>query len=369
MKLSYRKKQNLLNIIYMMIVFIAALNLFNFLRYFGLEELSSIGKVPLPFTELLFNGFLGGALAGIFIGTLDNILNNARLRKRSFGYIVIFKSFCFITAFILLVIIVFNTTNTIFGLPPGISLMDKLLEFLTSRTMIVHLFYGMIIIVLINIFKEANRKIGPGIMLKLFTGKYHRPVEEDRIFMFLDLKSSTTIAEKLGHFKYSRLIQEIFFDMNEIAGINSAGIYQYVGDEAVLTWKIDQKTNPVKCLEMFFGFEDLLQKKKAYYTGKYGVLPEFKAGVNCGKVMVAEVGEIKSEIAYHGDVLNTAARIQGLCNQHGKKLLVSENLKNLIDNKGYDISLIGTAALRGRVSEVNIYSVERKPSSEKKPSA
>jgi len=30
--------------------------------------------------------------------------------------------------------------------------------------------------------------------------------------------------------------------------------------------------------------------------------------------VVAEVGEIKTEIAYHGDTINTAARIQEQCN-------------------------------------------------------
>ena len=42
---------------------------------------------------------------------------------------------------------------------------------------------------------------------------------------------------------------------------------------------------------------------------KYRMVPEFKAGVNSGHVTVAEVGELKKEPAYQGDVLITAARI------------------------------------------------------------
>ncbi|WP_219011061.1 hypothetical protein [Aquimarina litoralis] len=47
--------------------------------------------------------------------------------------------------------------------------------------------------------------------------------------MFLDLNSSTSIAEKIGHMKYSQLIQDCFdqLDMTEDFG---AEIYQYVGD-------------------------------------------------------------------------------------------------------------------------------------------
>ena len=47
-----------------------------------------------------------------------------------------------------------------------------------------------------------------------------------------------------------------------------------------------------------------------YYRYKYGVVPVFKAGMNCGTVPVAEIGELNKQIAYHGDVINPASRIQ-----------------------------------------------------------
>ena len=47
---------------------------------------------------------------------------------------------------------------------------------------------------------------------------------------------------------------------------------------------------------------------------KYGETPIFNAGMDAGVVTVTEIGDIKRDLAFHGDVLNTAARIQGLCN-------------------------------------------------------
>ena len=64
------------------------------------------------------------------------------------------------------------------------------------------------------------------------------------------------------------------------------------------------------------------------YIDDFGRLPEFKAGVHGGKVMAAEVGTVKKKIAYHGDVLNTTARIQDQCNAFQQKLLVSKALLN-----------------------------------------
>ena len=57
-------------------------------------------------------------------------------------------------------------------------------------------------------------------------------------------------------------------------------------------------------------------QRREYYEQEYGVYPEFKAGLHGGALMVAEVGSVKKELAYHGDVINTSARIQAECNKH-----------------------------------------------------
>lgn len=58
----------------------------------------------------------------------------------------------------------------------------------------------------------------------------------------------------------------------------------------------------------------------------YGLVPEFKAGAHSGEVIAAEIGDLKKGIVFSGDVLNTAARIQGECNRLGRRLLVSREL-------------------------------------------
>ena len=90
-------------------------------------------------------------------------------------------------------------------------------------------------------------------------------------------------------------------------------------------------------------------------------MPEFKAGVNFGLVTVAEVGEIKREIAFHGDVLNTAARIQWLCNLLDSRFLISEDFKNIINGvNSFSINYNGNIQLKGKKSDVKLYSAEEK---------
>ncbi|MHA2274768.1 MAG: adenylate/guanylate cyclase domain-containing protein [Candidatus Kariarchaeaceae archaeon] len=194
--------------------------------------------------------------------------------------------------------------------------------------------------------------------MNFLIGKYHQPRVENRIFLFMDLKDSTSIAEKLGHIKYSQLIQDCFFDLTDIVLSYEAKIYQYVGDEIVLSWDVDKGINHENCLKTFFAYDNLMQNKSAYYKNKYGVVPEFKAGLNLGDVTVAEVGEIKKELAYHGDVLNTAARIQSTCNEYQKKLLVSEELKTHFEKQpAYGFKFLGDVILKGKEESINIYAV------------
>jgi adenylate cyclase len=212
---------------------------------------------------------------------------------------------------------------------------------------------------LINFITLMNRKFGPGQMWLIFLGKYNKPITENRIFMFLDLKDSTMIAEKLGHIIYSKLLQQVFLDLSKIIMKSEAEIYQYVGDEAVLTWKIKHYDRDfIKPLNLFFDFARRLQMREAFYTKKFGFVPQFKAGVNAGVVTVAEIGDLKREIAYHGDVVNVAARLRSACNDFGKYLLASEFvIRNLKEPLTYQVEEIGEVNLKGKRNPSKEFSV------------
>jgi adenylate cyclase len=109
---------------------------------------------------------------------------------------------------------------------------------------------------------------------------------------------------------------------------------------------------------------DRLESKKDEFLKTYGVIPKFKAGISLGRVTVAEVGELKTEIAYHGDVLNTTARIEGYCNTFSKALLASESLVKALENSSQQFSFqyLAEVELRGKEGTYAIYSCEKKRS-------
>ena len=135
-------------------------------------------------------------------------------------------------------------------------------------------------------------------------------------------------------------------------------VYQYVGDEAVLTWKKEQGLNHNNCIQLFYDFRNRLNSKSAYFLDRYETVPKFKAGVHLGQVTVTEVGDIKKEIAYHGDVLNTAARLQGACNTYGSSLLVSKQLVDqLAIASSWEQEYLGAMELKGKLTPVQVFSL------------
>jgi adenylate cyclase len=78
----------------------------------------------------------------------------------------------------------------------------------------------------------------------------------------------------------------------------------------------DDLTLNANHLQFFFDVQQRLLQNACYYWGEYeGIVPEFKAGLHFGYVMVGEKGVVKREVAYSGNVLNIATRIQSKCNE------------------------------------------------------
>lgn len=205
---------------------------------------------------------------------------------------------------------------------------------------------------------QISRKLGPGVLWNWITGRYHRPREEDRIFMFLDIRGSTTLAEQLGNLKFSGMIRDFMVDLTNPVLETQGEVSHYIGDEAVLTWTLKNGLKKANCVRCFFLMRDEIAARASVYQEKYGIVPEFKAGIHLGRVVACEVGSIKSEVVFHGDVLNTAARIQGLCDKLGGELLVSKQLQDAMTERGeYAFESKGAQQLKGKAEEMEVFAV------------
>lgn len=231
-------------------------------------------------------------------------------------------------------------------------------DYFTGGDFTKDLLFGLLLMVFINFARQISRIMGGNVFRSYIFGKYHRPVTEKRIIMFLDLNDSTTIAEKLGAEKYHRFINETFFRVTPAIIANKGEIYQYVGDEMVITWREKPGIMHEHCVRCFFDIRKLLTDGAPKFEVGYGYIPSFKAGIHLGHVVVGEIGDVKREIAFLGDTINTAARIRSACSVLKRSLLVSAELIGALnDTRHLMIEKMGPMRLKGKEEKMELCAI------------
>ena len=298
--------------------------------------------------------------SGLLIGAMEVLYFSKLFRQKSFVKKIVYKALIYLAIIISFLLIGAAISYSV-DLNTGVftkRVWDNVWAFYLSYAFISFEVYMAVVIGVCLFYAEVSENLGQGVLANFFTGKYHTPVEEERIFMFLDMKSSTTIAENMGHVKYFEMLREYFSDLSNPIIRYSGEIYQYVGDEIVVSWKLKNGLQNNNCIQCFFAMKAAVKKQIRKYNEKFGLLPDFKAGFHLGKVTTGEIGVIKKDIIFTGDVLNTTARIQGLCNTYEVDILISRDLIKKLDlHSQFQIKTLGEKELRGRDEKIELFTI------------
>ena len=354
----YLKHPLIADIVTQINFWIIAYLLFFILLYFISKAVTSLypQKVEVYIGENIIVAVIAAILFGTTLGIVDYFVEK-KLRGKSLGIELLIKGVLYLGIWYFVGFVAF-TLGTSINAKFVDSPLINYTELFSGNMFFASSIYTAVMIIVISFIKQMNNKFGPGILIPMLLGKFRKPGNERRIFLFMDLKDSTSYAERLGSLKFSEMIQDCFIDVNRVIPSVNAEIYQYVGDEVVLSWSAEEGLKNMNCIRFFFAFQSRLQERKNHYDTEYGFVPQFKAGANIGDITVAEVGDFKREIAYHGDTINTAARIQGVCNTFGKSFIISEKLKDqLVREDWFTIKFLDSIKLRGKEEEVKLYSI------------
>lgn len=326
------------------------------------------GEVPegaiYPNFQLFVFAMVSTFIGGIVVGILEMVYGNHLFRKASLLMTILYKSLLYLVFFFVLVAVVYPIAARIelkssFSDP---AVWEKFWVFWGSSAFwstVLQLGFSLLLSLL---YASISENLGHSVLKNFFTGKYHTPKEEERIFMFLDMRSSTTMAETLGHIRYFDLLERYYDDLADAIIQNWGEVYQYVGDEIVITWTKKRGIVNNNCIDCFFDMKKALKAKRDSYEKAFGYVPEFKAGLHLGTVTTGEVGALKKEIVYTGDVLNTTARIQALCNETGKELLVSDGLMDALGLKQMaENQYLGYFDLKGKNIDIALYGLNSWP--------
>ena len=206
--------------------------------------------------QFLYGSILTGLIAGILGGTCMVFFWEKWLRTKSYrkSLVNIFLSY---TAIYLVVAIISRAFFYSIRFDTSIfdsQLMPHIVNDLSGIANLDSYIFWLVVVIITLIALLVNDKYGPGVFVDFLMGKYFHPRREERIFMFLDLRGSTGIAERLGEQQYFNFLKEVYKDITP-AILNTQGeIYQYVGDEVVISWT--DKTgminnNAVHCFLIF----------------------------------------------------------------------------------------------------------------------
>ena len=106
--------------------------------------------------------------------------------------------------------------------------------------------------VTIQFVLQMNRMLGANVLGYFVAGVYRRPKAEERVFLFVDLEGSTQLAERLGSARYFELLRRFVDDLTDPVLESEGEIYQYAGDEVVITWPIAAGVRAANCVRCFF---------------------------------------------------------------------------------------------------------------------
>jgi adenylate cyclase len=211
-----------------------------------------------------------------------------------------------------------------------------------------------------NLLVGVNRLLGQRVLFNFVAGRYRRPRIEQRVLLFIDMESSTAIAERLGEAGFFVFLNQFIGDITDPIVAQRGEIHKYVGDELIATWTLAAGIAEARCIRACFDALQALEARGAEYERKFGQAASFRAGLHCGPVVMGELGTVKLEIALLGDTMNAAARIQQACRYTGCRVLASAALVERIAAlpPGIANRSLGATRLRGKAAEIELFALE-----------
>jgi adenylate cyclase len=209
---------------------------------------------------------------------------------------------------------------------------------------------------LLVFLRQASQLVGERTFRMVMRGSYRRPRAEERFFLFIDIVGSTPVAEKLGALSVHRYLNRIFQETSDPVDDHGGEVYQYVGDEIVVTWLVPEGRKAARPLACFFAIEAALARAAPEFEREFGTVPKLRAALHAGEVVTGEAGGSRRAIVFHGDVMNTTSRIENLTRTLGHAFLVSEDARTRMEGaQAYAFTDLGLQELRGRQAPMRVY--------------
>ena len=173
--------------------------------------------------------------------------------------------------------------------------------------------------------------------------------------LFSDIRSFTTISEKLSANELKMLLNRYFDPITETIFTHQGTIDKYVGDMVMAFWgaPLDDPKHAQNSVETAFEMLRITERLRAEFV-KDG-LPEVKVGIgiNTGDMNVGDMGStFRKAYTVLGDAVNLGSRLEGLTKFYGVELLVSR--ATIEQCEGIEFRRIDKVKVKGKNEAVAI---------------
>jgi class 3 adenylate cyclase len=177
--------------------------------------------------------------------------------------------------------------------------------------------------------------------------------------LFADIRSFTTIAERLPPQQLTRLLQEYFGEMAEAVSVTDGILDKYIGDAIMAFWgaPIDQVDQADRAVRTAVDMRHRLDRLRMKWASEG--LPELDIGIGIN-LGVATVGNFGSARRYDytiiGDTVNAASRLEALNKDFASRIIISASTKAQLTIP-VETRDLGEVQVRGKETLMHVYEV------------
>ena len=178
-------------------------------------------------------------------------------------------------------------------------------------------------------------------------------LEMNMTVLFSDIRSFTTLSEKMSPQDNFSFINAYLKEMGPIIREYNGFIDKYIGDVIMALFiKADDALNAsIAMLKKLYAFNNL----------KNNQIPSIKTGIglNTGNLMLGIIGEQnRLQCTVISDAVNLASRLEGATKTYKSSVIISQNTLDRLENPSqYAIRFLDNIKVKGRSERVNIFEV------------
>ncbi len=202
--------------------------------------------------------------------------------------------------------------------------------------------------------------LSPQLLSKLIKDPQHLKLggeKKELTIFFSDIRSFTSISEKMDAQKLTHYLNRYFTPMSDIVMKHNGMIDKYIGDALMAFYNapVDVKEHAADACRTSLEMLEALERLNAQFYKEGLPSIEIGIGLNTTEVVVGNMGSQKRfNYTVIGDGVNLASRVEGLNKTFGTKILITEQTKAHIG----DIFLtrpLEKFKVKGKEEEVMLY--------------